>query len=138
MKNNNLRFYSAFMALLLIFASTMALAQTSRGTITGSVTDPTGAVVPKATVTLTDKATNIVRTTETNASGLYRFDAVNLGEYDLSVSASGFGKAATSKLAVAAGRSVAATVVRRADRAALGGDLGSGEDVRAVLRAGKG
>src|SRR5579862_6841547 len=44
---------------------------TSTGSVAGSVTDPTGAVVAGATVTLTDIATNTARTTTTNASGRY-------------------------------------------------------------------
>src|SRR3989449_6493718 len=66
------------------------MAQTSRGTVTGVVTDATGAVIAKATVTLTQKGTNAKRETTTNEAGIYRFDAVDLGTYTLSVQASGF------------------------------------------------
>jgi hypothetical protein len=106
MKKSNLRSLTALIAIMLVFSSVMVFAQSSRGTVTGAVTDPSGAVVPNATVTLTDKTTNISRTTETNGAGLFRFDAVNLGDYDLSVTASGFSKASTSNLSVAAGRAV--------------------------------
>src|SRR5579859_1778320 len=80
----------ACVGLLLIAFTTFAFPQTSRGTISGTVADPGGAVVPNATVTITEKATGVVRETTTNASGLYRFDAVLLGEYNLRVKATGF------------------------------------------------
>lgn len=80
------------LVLVLMFGSLAAVAQTSRGTVTGSVTDPSGAVVPGATVVLTDKATNVSRETKTTPTGIYRFDAVNLGTYDLTIEAAGFNK----------------------------------------------
>ena len=58
-------------------------AQTSRGTVTGLVTDAQKAAVPGAKVELTGIATNVTRTTQTNESGLYRFDAVDPGPYKL-------------------------------------------------------
>jgi hypothetical protein len=76
---------------LLIFVScAAALAQTSRGTITGVVTDPAGAVVSGAVVEIINKATNLKRSATTNDSGIYRFDAVDLGTYDLTINAKGF------------------------------------------------
>ncbi|MDQ3254508.1 MAG: carboxypeptidase-like regulatory domain-containing protein, partial [Acidobacteriota bacterium] len=58
--------------------SLVAAAQTSRGTVSGVVTDTAGAVVPGASVTLTSDATNQARTTVSNEEGFYRFDAVEL------------------------------------------------------------
>ena len=66
------------------------LAQTSRGTVVGTVTDQNGAVVSGADVELKKAATNEIRTTRTNESGIYRFDAVDLGTYEVSVKATGF------------------------------------------------
>ena len=54
------------------------LAQTL-GTITGAVKDSTGAVVPGATVTVTNKGTNATRTTSSNEVGLYDFPALPPG-----------------------------------------------------------
>ena len=68
---------------------------TSTGTVAGSVTDPSGAVVTGATVTLTDTATNTPRTTTTNADGRYIFVDVNPGLYNMQVNKQGF---ATTKL----------------------------------------
>lgn len=82
-------------AIMLIVMSAPAFAQTSRGTVTGTVTDPQGAVIQGATAELRNTGTNQARTSTTNESGIYRFDAVDLGIYDLKLSAQGF-KAHTS------------------------------------------
>jgi outer membrane receptor protein involved in Fe transport len=58
--------------------------------VSGTVVDATGAVVPNAQVKLTEVATKVTRNTITNSAGLYRFDAVDLGECQLEVSAPGF------------------------------------------------
>src|SRR3984885_4608277 len=63
---------------------------TSTGTVAGSVTDPTGAVVAGATVTLTDIGTNTPRTTTTNPSGRYIYVDVNPGVYSITASKTGF------------------------------------------------
>jgi hypothetical protein len=66
---------------------------TGASSVTGRVTDNTGAVVVGATVTLTDTSTNISQTKQTNSSGLYLFDNVSSGVYDITVSSAGFSKA---------------------------------------------
>src|SRR5215467_13360057 len=84
----HLRFAGVFaLCMLLLPAMT---AQTSRGALTGTVTDTTGAVIKDATVTITQAGTGIKRQTTTNSSGIYRFDAVELGTYQVSSTASGF------------------------------------------------
>src|SRR6187455_1420342 len=65
------------------------------GTITGEIKDSTGAVLPGATVTVLNKATNATRTTVTNAVGLFDFPALQPGTYSLKCELEGF-KAATS------------------------------------------
>lgn len=77
---------------VLITLSTVAPGQTSRGTVAGTVTDPNGAVVAGAEVTLTSAATKLSRTTTTNSEGLYRFEAVDPGTYSVGVKATGFGE----------------------------------------------
>ena len=67
-----------------------AHAQTSRGTVTGTVLDPAGAVIGGATVTLTGVDTGIRLSAGSNEAGVYRFDAVDLGVYDLRVTHPGF------------------------------------------------
>ncbi len=75
----------------LSLSATAARAQTaSSGSVTGVVSDPQGASVPGADVTLTDLATNSNQTTTTNDSGRYNFPVVHPGLYDIIVSKSGF------------------------------------------------
>src|SRR5579872_817820 len=65
-------------------------AQVAGGTLSGTITDPSGAVVPNAEVVITNSATGISRNVTTNADGFY--SAANLlpGSYEVSVSATGF------------------------------------------------
>jgi len=67
------------------------------GTITGEVKDSTGAVVPGATVTVVNKATNATRTTQSNAVGLFDFPALPPGNYTVTSELQGF-KAASRDL----------------------------------------
>lgn len=69
----------------------LAAGQTSRGVVSGIITDPNGAVVPGAEVILTNTETSVTRTTVTNDEGFYRFEAVNLGNYSVRIAASSFG-----------------------------------------------
>src|SRR5215510_16523617 len=76
--------------LLLMVFPFAAHAQTSRGTVTGTVLDPSGAVIGGAHVTLTGIDTGVRLSTGSNEAGVYRFDAVDLGGYDLTVEHPGF------------------------------------------------
>ena len=67
-------------------------AQTFQGGLRGSVSDPTGAAIATAKVTLTDEATGVTRATVTNTGGEYSFTAVNPSKYTVSVEAPGFKK----------------------------------------------
>ena len=75
--------------LLLAFSST-TFAQDISARIDGQVTDPNGATVTKATVTLTNMRTGEVRTVESNEDGAYTLTQIQPGLYDLSVKAQGF------------------------------------------------
>ena len=78
------------------FSPALLAQSITAGDITGTVTDPTGAVLTTASVTLRNAATDITRTTATNAAGVYRFSLVPLGSYKVTVNAPGF--QTTSKL----------------------------------------
>src|SRR5262245_42974380 len=93
------RALAAIVALALV-----ANAQTSRGTVSGTVTDPTGAVVTRASIVLTRSETAGRRVVDTNEAGIYRFDAVDLGAYELSASRSGFKPFLATGLRVEANR----------------------------------
>ena len=61
-------------------------------TLTGTVADPTGAVIPNVNITLTNVATGQQRTTITNSSGIYLFASLGVGRFTLNASAAGFEK----------------------------------------------
>src|ERR1700683_2079331 len=69
-----------------------AHAQVLYGSLTGNVTDPANAVVPKVHVEATSQDTNIKRETETDDHGIYRFTDLQPGPYQVTVSAVSFNK----------------------------------------------
>ncbi|HEU5404107.1 MAG TPA: carboxypeptidase-like regulatory domain-containing protein, partial [Terriglobales bacterium] len=75
-----------------IFLSSPAVAQAgaASGTITGTVTDPTGAVVPGANVTIENPVSQYERTTKTDSSGGFQFTNVPFNSYHLTVAMTGF------------------------------------------------
>ncbi|MGH9466029.1 MAG: carboxypeptidase-like regulatory domain-containing protein, partial [Terriglobales bacterium] len=80
-----------------------AAAQTgATGQIVGSVSDPSGAVVPHAVAIVTDIATGAVRTASTNGVGIYTVPLLPPGNYAVSMTASGFKKATNTSVAVSA------------------------------------
>jgi hypothetical protein len=79
---------------------------TSTGTVAGSITDQSGAVVGGATVTLTDIATSTQRTTTTNAAGRYLVVDVNPGMYNVTVTKAGFATTKADNQQVQVGASV--------------------------------
>lgn len=79
--------YKLLLSLLILSFAGSAFAQQS---ILGTVTDPSGAVVPGAKITLTDIATAIQRTTTTNASGSYQFPGLNIGTFKVTAEKTGF------------------------------------------------
>lgn len=85
-----MRHIIALFSLFLFGFSVSLWGQTSRGTVTGLVTDASGAVVATAQLELRNTETNVTRTTESNEAGLYRFDAVDPGTYDLTAKITGF------------------------------------------------
>jgi hypothetical protein len=91
--------------LLLVFPFAVH-AQTSRGTVTGTVLDPSGAVVGGAHVALTGVETGVHLSTESNEAGVYRFDAVDLGVYGLTVTQPGFATYIGTQINVDANRTI--------------------------------
>lgn len=81
---------AALITAALVFLAGSVTGQTNQGTITGTVTDPQGAVVANAQVTLSQTATGLVLQRTTNRDGLYVFSPVGIGIYSLSVTGPGF------------------------------------------------
>jgi hypothetical protein len=97
--------------LLAMFAAPAALrAQSSMGTVSGTVTDSTGAVVPGATVTLTNESTNIQNERATDPAGFFTFVNVRPGPYTLTVELAGFNKAQVPTFMVGVSQSVGRNV----------------------------
>ncbi len=77
-------------ALLFVCTSLVWAQSATTGALTGTVTDPSGAVVSGANVAATSKATGQVRTTTSDSSGVYKFSLLPPGEYSVKIAASGF------------------------------------------------
>src|ERR1700751_2992308 len=93
-----------FLAVVIILILGVAAnAQTFRGAINGTVTDPSGSSVPNATVKATETATGIDHTTTTTSDGVFAFQDIPLGFYKVTVTASGFPPHTVDKLEVVAG-----------------------------------
>jgi hypothetical protein len=73
-----------------VLFATLCFGQQLTGTLTGTVLDSTGAVVPSANVSMKNMASGDTRTTVSNSSGYFSITAVQPGTYSISVSASGF------------------------------------------------
>lgn len=86
--------------ILVLAISTSLVAQTFRGTILGTVSDPQGAVLAGAKVTARNVNTGLERTTQTSADGSYAIPELPIGSYSVTVSQSGFQTAVTTDVAV--------------------------------------
>src|ERR1051325_4760215 len=89
-------------ALALTFSAATALAQAdaTSANLSGVVHDPAGAVVPGATVTVRNPATNDVRTATTNDDGFYQLVQLTPGTYEVTVEAANFKKAVVPSITV--------------------------------------
>jgi hypothetical protein len=108
-----MRSLGVVVTLLAVLTSTSVAtyAQTaSTSTVSGTVYDTTRAVVPKASVELTDVATNAKRTTTSGGDGVYVFVAVPPGDYKLTISAPGFRQSVVSGVTVEVGKAALVNV----------------------------
>jgi hypothetical protein len=99
------------LAIVFLLSSTLLLAQTTVGTgsIQGTVTDPSGAVVSGAKVSITNQGTGQTQTVTTNAAGSYTSQALDPGGYKVQVSAKGF-STVNEALTVEVGNTTTASV----------------------------
>lgn len=92
-------------AILIAFSLAVTLnAQTFRGTINGTVTDPSGGAVPNAQVKAENKATGLVLATTTTTEGQFAFQDLQIGTYKVTVAAAGFSTTAVDNVEVSAGQ----------------------------------
>src|ERR1700739_2639039 len=100
----NLRLMAPVFLLTIILSFTSAaFAQLTTADILGTVTDPTGAVIPNANITLVNLGANEERIAQSNGSGDYSFTLLPAGHYSVTVKATGFQASITKDLAVEAG-----------------------------------
>src|SRR5205807_4146177 len=80
----------SLISLCILMLALSALAQVQNGQFTGTVTDPSGAAVPNAKVTITNQATNLSVSTTTNQTGAYTAKELPVGTYTIKIEAPGF------------------------------------------------
>src|ERR1051326_4176565 len=95
-----------FAVLIAGFLTIQVKAQSaSTGTVIGTVTDPSGAVVPAAVIDMTDVATGISRKAIANSAGQYSFPGVQPGTYSVRASHTGFEDVVVPRAVVEVGKS---------------------------------
>jgi hypothetical protein len=88
-----------FLFLFLFLFATFIWAATT-GSLDGTLKDPSGAVVPNVTITVTNKAQGVQTRTKTDAKGVYTFPSLAVGHYDLKTDAAGFKPQTRSDIAI--------------------------------------
>ncbi|MFZ0743369.1 MAG: TonB-dependent receptor [Terracidiphilus sp.] len=101
MKSLVVRIAFIFAGLLFAFCGTQCIAQYEDGSLIGTIHDATGAVVPNATVTVTNVNTGIVSKVVANASGDYELPSLHVGMYNIKAEATGFAPAEAKNISVA-------------------------------------
>jgi hypothetical protein len=94
------------LGILILGLGLPALAQSGRGTLTGIVKDPSGAVVPGADITITEKSTGGVTKTVSTEAGAYRAPYVTPGMYQITAALAGFKTAVADNIQVMVGQTV--------------------------------
>src|SRR5688572_29439901 len=87
-------------SIVLAMAFSLA-AQSNTGSITGVITDPNGAVIPNATVTVTNQGTNETRTVQTDEEGRYDVPSLSTGTYTVEATGAGFQSSSVKDLKLA-------------------------------------
>ncbi len=100
-------------AVLVLAMGTAALGQAGRGSINGTVTDPSGAVVSGVTVRLVDTATGAARQTTSSGGGFYTFISLNPGVYQITASRSGFATVVRNGISVSVDQTTVVDVALR-------------------------
>jgi Carboxypeptidase regulatory-like domain/TonB dependent receptor len=95
---------ACLVVVVLIAVNTFAQSPSTGAQLSGTVTDPNGAVIRDAVVTLRGTANGSEQTTKTNAAGEYRFLLVPAGQYTLTVEAPGFGKLVNTGVVLTVGQ----------------------------------
>lgn len=122
------RCFPVFITVVVVLLAAASLsAQTFRGTILGTVTDPTGAVVAGAKVTAKNVGTGLERSTQTSGDGSYSLPELPIGTYNVTISLTGF------QTFVATGVTVDVATERRVDAALKTGQITTKVEVAGEL-----
>src|SRR5688572_29987094 len=97
-------------ALVVLSGSSLLFAQTDRATLTGTVTDQSGALIPGATVTAIHTATNATRNVQTNATGEFVLPQLVVGDYNIKAEAAGFKSSTTTGVTLSPGATIRADI----------------------------
>jgi hypothetical protein len=101
------RFYLCILLMSMSFATaTNSWSQRTLGAVNGTVTDTSGAVLPKATVTITNNGTNLTRQTVAAGNGSYAFQDLPIGTYTVTIEKEGFDKQTYPTIDVISDRTV--------------------------------
>ena len=87
---NSLRIVALVVAVALVGCGLLTYGQGTTGSLSGQVSDPSGAAVVAASVTLTNLGTNFKQVAKTDGTGVYLFKPVEPGNYSLTINAPGF------------------------------------------------
>ncbi len=90
-------------ALFVLLAASLSWSQDTRGSITGRVTDPSGAVIPNASVSVSNRSMGTLSALTTSTDGIYRAQLLQPGLYEITIAAAGFKKAVRSAVEVRIG-----------------------------------
>src|ERR1700722_3830212 len=88
--NKHFKLAALFAALLLLLPTLISAQSVVTGAISGTITDPSGAVIVGATLNLKNNATGELQTTTSHADGVYQFSLLKPGTYSLTVTQQGF------------------------------------------------
>ena len=103
-------FLVCVMLVLVVLASTPVYAQVAGATLSGTVTDASGAAVPNAKVSIKNSATGVARDVTTDSAGFYSVPNLLPGVYDITVGAAGFSSSVQTGLTLSVGASKALNV----------------------------
>src|SRR5689334_22907768 len=98
------------LVVLFLFLGSLAYAQRDLGTITGTVSDPQGAAIPNAKVTIVEDATGLSYDAQTNESGTYTRPTLKPGTYTVTIEAPGFQKSQQKGVIVNPGEPTAVNI----------------------------
>ncbi len=125
------KFGFVLVAVLSFAISGISQSQAASADLTGTVTDPTGAVVSGATVTARGAGTGIVRTATTDAEGTYKFVSLPPGDYEITAEAANFKKSVLSGIKLTVGQTAELTIKLEVGEASAVVNV-TGDDVQLI------